>query len=85
MCGGPTKAQYILHEFVSQIPLLWNYENCIHAYVKSRETEDHLRIGVKLKLFERKLDFSNSFENWSLENYLKMEFYLFIYFINKIK
>ena len=29
---GPTKAQLILHELIPQIPLFWNYENCIHAY-----------------------------------------------------
>ena len=40
MCGPPTKAQSILYEFISQIPLLWNYENCIHAYLKSRETKE---------------------------------------------
>ena len=54
---GPTKTQSILRELASQIPLFWNYENCIHAYVKSREIEDYLRTGVELKLFERKLDF----------------------------
>ena len=40
-------------------------------YVKSREIEDSLRIGVELKLFERKLDFWNLFKIWSIENYLK--------------
>ena len=54
---GPTKAQFILHELLSQIPLLWNYEKFIFAYLKSRETEDYLKTGVELKLFERKLDF----------------------------
>ena len=44
----------------------------IIAYVKSREIEDYLKIGVELKLFERKLDFWNLFENWNLENYLKI-------------
>ena len=43
-------------------------------YLKSKEIEHYLKIGVELKLFERKLDFWNLFENWSLENYLKMEF-----------
>ena len=32
-----------------------------------------MKTGVELKLFERKLEFWNLFENWSLENYLKME------------
>ena len=32
ICRGPTKAQLILHELISQIPLSWNYENCLHAY-----------------------------------------------------
>ena len=40
-------------------------------YVKSREIEDSLRIGVELKPFERKLDFWNLFKIWSIENYLK--------------
>ena len=40
---GPTKAQSILHELILQIPLIWNYENYIHAYVKSRETRDYLK------------------------------------------
>ena len=43
MCGGPTKARLILPELISQIPLIWNYENYIHAYVKSRGTEDYLK------------------------------------------
>ena len=43
ICGVPTKAHYILHELVSQIPLFWNYENSIHAYIKSKETEDYLK------------------------------------------
>ena len=38
-----------------------------------KKTEDYLKTGVKLKLFERKLDFWNLFENWSLKNYLKIE------------
>ena len=54
---APTKAQFILYEFISQIPLFWNYEKIILAYVKSRETKDYLKTRVKLKLFERKLDF----------------------------
>ena len=31
---GPTKAQFILHELLSEIPLLWNYEYHIHALFK---------------------------------------------------
>ena len=69
----PTKAQFILHTLISQISLFWNYEKFIFTYEKSKETEDYLKIGVELKLFERKLDFRNLFGNWSLENYLKIE------------
>ena len=43
ICGAPTKAHSILHELVPQIPLFWNYENSIRAYIKSRETEDYLK------------------------------------------
>ena len=57
ICRTPTKAQFILHELVLQILLFRNYEKIIFAYVKSRETEDYLKTGVELKLFERKLDF----------------------------
>ena len=74
----------ILDELIPQNPLFWNYENYIHAYLKSRETKKkwkskkilelkkYLKNGVELKLFERKLEFWNLFENWSLENYLKI-------------
>ena len=34
---GLTKARFILHELISQIPLFWNYENDIHTYIKLRE------------------------------------------------
>ena len=37
ICRAPTKAQIILHELVPQIPLFWNYENQIHAYLKIKE------------------------------------------------
>ena len=57
ICKAPTKAQFILHELVSQILLFQNYEKFIIAYVKSKETEDYLETRVELKLFERKLDF----------------------------
>ena len=48
ICRYPTKAQLILHELVSQIPLFWNYENHIHAYLKSRETKYYLKIKENL-------------------------------------
>ena len=38
-CWTPTKAQLIFHELIPQIPLFCNYENCIHAYLKSRKTK----------------------------------------------
>ena len=38
--GPPTKAQLILHELISRIPLFCNYENYIYAYLKSRETKE---------------------------------------------
>ena len=61
---APTKAQMILHELVSQIPLFQNYEKKnIFAYVKSRETKDYLKTRVELKLFKRK---------WIFEIYLKI-------------
>ena len=41
--------------------------------MKSYRIREYLKTGVKLKLFERKLEFWNFFENWSLENYLKIE------------
>ena len=49
---APTKARLILHELISQIPLFWNYENCIHAYIKSKEKEDYLKTRVESKPFE---------------------------------
>ena len=39
--------------------------------MKSGRIKKYLKIGVKLKLFERKLDFWNLFENWTLEDHLK--------------
>ena len=48
ICRAPTKAQLILHELIPQIPLFWNYENHIHAYLKSRETKDYLKIKENL-------------------------------------
>ena len=41
--------------------------------MKSGRIKKCLKNGVKLKLFERKLEFWNLFENWSLENYLKIK------------
>ena len=43
ICVAPTKTHSILHELVPQIPLFWNYENSIRAYIKSRETKDYLK------------------------------------------
>ena len=43
ICGPPTKARLILHELIPQIPLFRNYENCIHANIKSRGTKDYLK------------------------------------------
>ena len=46
--------------------------------MKSGRIKKYLKTGVKLKLFERKQEFWNLFENWDLENYLKIR-------ISKIK
>ena len=40
--------------------------------MKSGRIKKYLKTGVKLKLFERTLEFWNLFENWSLESYLKI-------------
>ena len=32
-------------------------KNCIHAYVKLKETEDYLKTEIELKLFGWRLDF----------------------------
>ena len=40
--------------------------------LKSKGTEYRLKTRAELKLFERKLDFWNLFENWNFENYLKI-------------
>ena len=40
--------------------------------MKSGRIKKYLKTGVKLKLFERTLEFWNLFENWSLENYSKI-------------
>ena len=48
ICRAPTKTQLILHELIPQIPLFWNYENHIHAYLKSKETKDYLKIKENL-------------------------------------
>ena len=37
------------------------------------ELKKYLKSGVKLKLFERKLKFSNLFKNWKIENCLKID------------
>ena len=44
--------------------------------MKSNRIQKYLKTGVKLKLFERKLEFWNLLENWSLENYLKIRGFL---------
>ena len=41
--------------------------------MKKCTIEKYLTKGVKLKLFRRKLEFWYLFEDWSLENYLKIE------------
>ena len=48
---------------------LWKIHSCL---LKSRVAEDCLKTRVELKLFERKLDFWNLFEIWSLRDYLKI-------------
>ena len=55
-----------------KISLFRNYEKFILTYEKSKGTEDYLKTEVELKLFKEILDFWNLFENWSLENYLKI-------------
>ena len=54
---GPHKNPIYLHKLISQISLFRNYEKFILTYENSKETKDYLKTGVKLKLFERKLDF----------------------------
>ena len=39
MCRAPTKAQFILHELVSQIPLFWNCEKFILTYLKIKRNK----------------------------------------------
>ena len=48
ICRAPTKAQFILHELVSQISLFGNCEIFILAYLKSRETKNYLKIEENL-------------------------------------
>ena len=48
ICRAPTKAQFILHELVSQISLVWNYEKIILTYLKSRETKNYLKVEENL-------------------------------------
>ena len=40
--------------------------------MKSGRIKKYLKTRVKLKLFERKLEFWNLFENWDLKKYLKI-------------
>ena len=42
ICRTPIKAQFILHELVSQISLFWNYEKKNHSYLRKKK-------GRKLK------------------------------------
>ena len=45
---GPHQSPFILHELISQILLLKNYEKFIHAYAKSRGIKDYLKPnGIK--------------------------------------
>ena len=37
ICRAPTKAQFILHELVSQISLFWNYEKFILMKNKKKQ------------------------------------------------
>ena len=53
----------------SIIPELWEIHLCL---LKSRGVEDCVKTRMELKPFERKSDFWNLFENWSLKNYLKI-------------
>ena len=45
---APTKAQLILYELIPQIPLFRYYEKHIHAYLKSIEIKDYLKIKENL-------------------------------------
>ena len=75
---GPTKTQLILPKLISRIPLFRNHEDPSFLLVqKTKEIEHYLKIGVELKLFERKTGFlrfiwklesRKLFEDWSLEN-----------------
>ena len=47
-CWALTKAQFILYELIPQIPLFWNNENCLHAYLNSRETKNYFKIKENL-------------------------------------
>ena len=81
---APTQTRFILHELISQILLFCNYENSflliwnqekqkiIWKSKKICELKIFKKNWVELKLFERKLEFWNLFENWSLENYSKI-------------
>ena len=48
ICRALTKTQFILHELVSQISLFRNYEKFILPYLKSKETENYLKIEENL-------------------------------------
>ena len=52
MCRVPTKAQFILHELVSQIPLFWNYEKFILAYLKIKRNKKKNYFKIKEKFMK---------------------------------
>ena len=60
ICRAPTKAQFILHALISQIPSFQNYEKVILAYVKSRETKDYLKNHSGIKIVQEKTGFLKS-------------------------
>ena len=47
ICGAPTKAQFILHELVSQIPLFWNYEKKNHYCLFKNQEEQKNYFKIK--------------------------------------
>ena len=67
ICRALTKALLILHELIPQIPLFWNYENHIYAYLKSREAKDYLKIKENLP---------KCFPKGKCSKFIKNEFFL---------
>ena len=47
MCRTPTKAKFILHELVSQIPLFWNYEKKNHYCLFKNQEEQKNYFKIK--------------------------------------